>query len=166
MTFHLDELPIKLVDLLELLNQPKVIVLYRANILEQFISLCLATKTGNWHLKKPKAARPIWIDPDECQAFVDRERRMWHESMTALAGQDAHVLSYEYLTARPDAAMNDVFRFLGVEPEIVRTRWVRTNPKPAWLKVTNYAQLAEHGLPRTAVQRLPYLTGRLARLAA
>ncbi len=166
MTFHLDELPIKLADLLELLNQPKIIVLYRANILEQFVSFRMASQTGVWHVKKPKATPPIRIDPDECQAFVDRERRMWHENMTVLAGREAHVLSYEYLAARPDAAMCEVFGYLGVEAQTVRTRWVRTNPRPARLKVTNYAQLADRGLPRTAVQRLPYLAGVPARLAA
>jgi LPS sulfotransferase NodH len=151
---------------MDVLHQPKVIVLYRANILEQYISLSMASKTGIWHLKKPREVRPIWIDPEECQKFVERERRMWHETMSVLAGRDAHVMSYEYLAERPDEAMKEVFGYLGVEPEAVRTRWVPTNPKPAWLKVTNYAQLVARGLPRTATQRLSYLSEPGARRVA
>lgn len=166
MTFHLDELPISLDDLLETLHQPKVIVLYRANVLDQFISLQLAERHNHWHLTRPREVRPIWIDPDECLAFVQRERRMWHENLATLAGRGAHVLSYEYLARRPELAMREVFGYLGVHPATVRTQYVPTNPKPAWQKVTNYRQLAERGLPRLAMQRLPYLEQHAAAQAA
>ncbi len=166
MTFHLDELPISLEEVLELLHQPKVIVLYRANMLEQYVSFQVAEQRGIWHLKKPKSVRPVWIDPDLCQAFIARERRMWHENLSVLANVDAHVLSYEYLASQPEIAMREVFGYLGVEPAPVRTKYVRTNPQPAWQRVTNYEQLAERGLPRAAVQRLPYLANRHGQRAA
>ncbi len=162
MTFHLDELPISLTELLELLDQPKVIVLYRANILDQYISLQLAEQHGNWHVTKPKEVRPIWIDPEVCRGFIERERRMWHENLLALAGKSAHVLSYEHLASRPAEAMGQVFDYLGAAAAPVHTRYVPSNPKPAWRKITNYRQLAEHGLLRLSWQRLVF--PRLAHL--
>jgi LPS sulfotransferase NodH len=155
MTFHLDELSIDLHDLIEWLARPKIVVLYRADMLEQYASFKLAERYGVWHSRKPTDVGPIWLDPDDCLAFVARERRMWRDNFAHLDGADVHLMSYETLSRRPDAAMHGVFQFLGVRPVPVRSRLVRTNPQPLWRKVANYDELAARGVPADCRLVLP-----------
>ncbi|MGD9720040.1 MAG: hypothetical protein AB7O59_02355 [Pirellulales bacterium] len=157
MTFHLDELTLKLPELYEMLARPKIVVLYRGNILEQFASFKLAMHYGVWHVNKPKHLGTITLDPDEFLAFAERERRMWRENLAALGdvGADVHVLSYERLAGWPEPALREVFEFLGVPAVPAHSRLVRTNPQPPWRKISNYDEFVARGIPETAVLELP-----------
>jgi len=90
LTYHLDELPLKSGDLAQLLDRPKVIVLYRAQILEQFASLKMAERDGLWHSRRPAINQPIWLDPAAFLAYAARERRMWRESLAGLGDCQLH----------------------------------------------------------------------------
>jgi len=59
--------------------------------------------------------------------------------------------------------MRGVFDYLAVAPARVQTRFVPTNPKPLWQKITNYKYFADRGLPQAAQLRLP-LSGAHASL--
>ena len=149
MTFHLDELPIKLPDLIELLDRPKVVVLHRRSIFEQYASLKLAERHGVWHVKgRPRDVRPTWLDPDDCLAFAARERRMWRENLDVLQGYPTHIVSYEQLTLRPAQTMAGVFDYLGVRPVRARSRYVKIDNKPLAQKLLNYDHLQGLEIPQ------------------
>jgi LPS sulfotransferase NodH len=155
MTFHLDELPIGLPEILELLAQPKVIVLYRENLLEQYTSFRMALQHGVWHVKKPKNLAPIWLDPEDFQAWAERERRMWRASFAALEGTRYHALTYEQLASRPQSTMREVFNHLGVAAARARSRLVKICPKPLRQKVVNHRQFADRRFVWQASLALP-----------
>jgi LPS sulfotransferase NodH len=156
MTFHLDELPIKLADLIEMLGEPKIVVLYRRSIFEQYASLKLAERHGVWHVKgRPRDVRPIWIDPGDALAFAERERRMWRENFAAMESLQPHVLSYEDLTAEPAESMAGVFDYLEVTPATARSRYVKIDNKPLDQKLLNYHQLERLGVQEQMMLELP-----------
>lgn len=151
LTFHLDELPITIDDLLEVLNSPRIILLYRENLLQQYTSFHLAMATGVWHPRKPVELAPIRLDPDDFLAFAARERRMWQENCARLNLADTCVVSYEDLHADPRSQMARVFDYLNVEPAEVRSRFVKANPRPLAQKVANYQEFAARGIPDQAL---------------
>ncbi len=155
MTFHLDELPLTWTDMLQLLGQPKVIMLYRQSTLDQFTSFKLAERDDIWHVRRPKTIPPIWLDPDEYLAFAERERKMWNNAIAAIGRKYAYLLPYEALVSRSVDAMRGVFAHLGVAPARLRTRFVPTNPRPLWQKIINYKQFAEAGIPDATRLELP-----------
>jgi len=155
MTYQLDEMPITLGEIVDVLGQPRVIVLYRQRILEQYASLKLAERDNMWHVNKPVDSRPIWIDPKSLLAFAQRERRMWRDNAPTLAQVPAHYLSYEQLTSDGARAMRGVFDFLGLDSCPVDSWLVRQNPKPLESKVVNHASLVAAGLADATQLRLP-----------
>lgn len=166
LTYHLDELPIKLVDLIEILDRPKIVVLYRENTLEQYVSLKLAEGTGVWHAKRTTSFVPIRLDPDDYLAFAERERRMWRDNFDVLDRSEIHTLAYERLCARPDASMRGVFEYLGVRPVAVRSRLVKIDPRPLWSKLANYQQFVRRGILARPPSPLPYVAAHDRRAAA
>jgi len=150
LTFHLDELPITLADLLEVLSAPKIILLYRQDLLEQYTSFHLAMATGVWHPRKPVELALIRLDPDDFLAFAERERRMWQENCARLNLAQTCAVSYEDLHADPRSQLARVFNYLNVEPAELRSRLVKTNPRPLFQKVANYEEFAARGIPEQA----------------
>ena len=150
LTFHLDELPITLDDLLEVLSSPKIILLYRQDLLEQYTSFHLAMATGVWHPRKPVELAPIRLDPDDFLAFAERERRMWQENCARLNLAQTCPVSYEDLYADPPGQMARVFDFLNVPAAEVRSRFVKANPRPLAQKIANYEEFAARGIPEQA----------------
>ena len=155
LTYHLDELPIKMADLVELLHRPKVLVLYRESLLDQYVSLKLAERGGLWHAWKPVAAEePIHLDPASYLRYADRERRMWRQSLAALDGCDVHYLTYEALTNCAQETMRGVFEFLGLQSCAVKSRLVRLHPGPLLSKLSNYQEFVQQGIVDGTLMRL------------
>jgi len=156
LTYQLDEAQITLDDLLELLHQPRIIVLYREQILEQYASLKLAEHTGVWHSNKPAVSDPIRIDRRDFVGFAERELRMWRENLDALDVSGVHYVTYEELTRRPNEAMRDVFEFLGLKSCPVESFVVKLHDKPLSGKLANYDEFGESEMPANSILRLPF----------
>jgi LPS sulfotransferase NodH len=156
LTNQLDESSIGLEDLIDFLDQPRIIVLYREQLLEQYASLKLAEHTGVWHSNKAARSEPIWLDPCEFVQFAARERWMWRENMAALVGIDAHFLSYEQLTNDARGAMRDVFAFLGLKRCPVNSFVAKLHDKPLSEKLANYQDFVKTGIAAGAVLSLPF----------
>ena len=138
LTYQLDELPLKISDVVEVLHRPAVIVLYRENVLEQFASIKFAEHTGVWHSDERKAGAALSLDVEEFIAFSERERRMWRENLAGLTNLDVHFLSYEELTRSTQEAMRGVFGFLGLDECDVESRLVKLQPEPLAKRVVNF----------------------------
>ena len=149
MTFQLDEMPIKLTDLLKVLSDPAVIVLYRQDTLAQLVSLKSAERDQVWHSGKPVPKEPISLDPEVLVAFAERERRMWRESLAQLDGSRVHYVTYEGLTGQTEATLGGIFEFLGLEPRPVDSPLVKLSSAPLSRRLVNYpefrrAEIAQH----------------------
>ena len=155
LTYQFDDMPIKLGDLIETLQQPRIIVLYRQQMLEQYASLKLAERAGVWHSNKRGSDEPIWLDPDDFVAFAQRERRMWRESLAALSDSRVHFLTCEELVERPREAMQGVFAFLGQTCCPVEAFVAKMHSRPLSEKVANYREFARRGILDDAVLQLP-----------
>ena len=155
LTYHVDRLPLKLRDMVELLDRPRMIVLYRQRLLDQFVSLRIAESDGLWHVKKPTKPAAISLDPDDFLAYAAEERRMRRESLSGLGDCDVHYLSYERLTAAAEIEMRDVFAFLGVTPCTVQSKLLKRNPDDLSRKLKNHLQFLAPAVQAQAYLRLP-----------
>jgi len=155
LTYQLDEMDVSLGDLLEVLCRPAVIVLYRREVIEQFMSLKMAEHTNVWHSTKSGRACLIEADLDEFVSFAEREHRMWKTNVAALAGAEVLYLSYEQLAADPAQSMNNVFRFLQLPPMPVHSVFVKLNPQPLAERLANYEAFAGAGLLVSTQLELP-----------
>jgi hypothetical protein len=155
LTYQLDEMDVSLWDILQVLRRPAVIVLYRQEVIEQFMSLKMAEHSNVWHSTKSGRACAIEADLDEFTLFAQREHRMWKTNFAALAAVDVLYLSYEQLAADPAQSMNKVFEFLQLPPVSVHSVFVKLNPQPLAERLTNYQNFAEAGLLLSTKLDLP-----------
>ena len=168
LNYHLDDLPIKLTDLIEILDRPKILVLYRQQVLEQYISLAMAVRDGQGHVKKPTKSMPICIDPGAFVAYREREVRMWRENLAILGdcGASSYYLTYEQLTSSNQTTMAGVFQFLGLNPCAVRSRYVKQHPESLSNKLANYDEFVRHGIQPDELLHLPFSDSHSASAAA
>jgi hypothetical protein len=155
LTYQLDELDLSLWDLLEILQRPATIVLYRGRVIEQYMSLKMAEQTKIWHSTVSGRAQPIQLDLGDFVTFAAREHRMWSECLAGLAHTKVHYVSYEQLAADPCAVMNDLFKFLGLAPAQVRSDFVKLNPQPLEQRLINYDEFLRSGVLASTQLQVP-----------
>lgn len=166
LTYQFDEMQIRLADVLQTLHRPRVIVLYRQQILDQFASLKLAERTGIWHSNKPVQGKSIWLDPQEFAGFAERERRMWRDNLAALEHSDVHFVTCEQLHAQPLETMRGVFVFLGVPSCPVEAFVAKLHDRPLAEKVANYRDFLRPGGNASLLLQLALPTAAEERRAA
>jgi LPS sulfotransferase NodH len=166
LTYHLDELPIKMSDLVDILDRPRMILIYRERLLDQFISLKMAERTGVWHTEQKVEQGPIWLDPAEYRLYADREARMWYANLVALKGVQVHCVTYEQLVDAPNETMRGVFEFLGHDPVACATTRMKVNANRLEDKLANCRQFIESGIDPHEIQQLPWPSGRRLAMAA
>lgn len=131
-------------DLLDALHNPPVIVLYRENLLETFVSLKIAFKTNVWYSEDKVHHCSIEVDWAEFKEYVDMERRRWRRSMSALQRHRAILVSFEELKEKKQESASRLFAFLGVKSELeVKASTIRQNPLPLERKVVNYQEVLQ-----------------------
>lgn len=157
LTYQLDELPLKLSDLLDVLNNPMVIVLYRESLVEQYVSLKTAERNKVWHSARHVSQERIRLDPVDFVAFAQRERRMWRENLAALSNTPVHFLTYELLAGSTATAMRGVFSFLGLDACPVQSPLVKLNPGPLSGRLVNHADFLSANVRCHSILRLPLL---------
>ncbi len=154
LTYQLDDMRLPLIELIDTLRRPKIILLYREQTLEQYASLKLAEQSGVWHARKPADSPPIWLDPDDFVAFAERERRMWRENLAALDSSDVRLVTYEQLHRQPRIAMQSVFKFLDLKRCPVESFVAKLHDRPLAEKVANYRDFLQPGVAEHSVLRL------------
>jgi hypothetical protein len=147
LTHQFGEVDIRFGDVIELLQFPKVIVIYRENALESYVSLQIAQKNGIWYSESGVNRETI-------------ERERWRACLDVLDDDyPVHFVTFERMTSDPQATLAEVFEFLGLEPCHVHSGSVRQNPLALEEKISNYRELnitgeRDHGAPELNVQAL------------
>lgn len=156
LTYQFDELQIKLADMIEILHDPAVIVLYREQILEQYVSLKTAERDRVWHSNKPFKNEPIRLDPALFVEFVKRERRMWRENLAVLNGRRVHYLTYDQLANETEETIRSLFGFLGLKAYPVHSPLVKLNRAPLSQRLVNYRDFVQGEVRAYTSLRLPF----------
>ena len=129
-------------NLLNALHGPPVIVLYRENLLETYVSLQIALQTGNWYSERIINQLSIKIDWEEFRDYVITERNRWRESMHVLSThQKIMFISYTELTDRKTESMSKIITFLHLDPSVETfVASLKQNPLPLSEKISNYQE--------------------------
>lgn len=106
-------------DLVERWPRARFLVLYRASLLEQYLSMVRAKQTGQWQLRTGETARgsgPITVDVEELRSYA-RVQRELYEWALADAGvrAAASVLRYEDLADDPVPVLAAALEPLGID---------------------------------------------------
>jgi hypothetical protein len=123
------------------------IVLYRENILDQYISYKIAWKTNRWTQSRATAAPLLKeirfaLDPAEAIHFRNWVLRCHQEALRSTALQNSRWVSYETLTDNPRQLFAEsVFPYLKLPPVPVSTRFVKQNIWNYSEILTNYAEV-------------------------
>ena len=138
---------LSLEQVLDGLCSPPVIVLYRENLLETFVSLEIAVQTNIWYSRKRVNNCSVKVDWNVFHLYAEREKKRWKETMSALRGAKKVIISYDELTgSQQNETVHKLFAFLNLmsdqdQPVVVRS--VRQNPLQLEKKVVNYYEIME-----------------------
>ncbi len=132
-------------DLIQWFPRARFLVLYRASLLDQYVSLKLAQVTGRWIATSPvdETRRSIYIDLDALSEFAETTSRRYSELVhhPALRGRHA-IISYESLVAdAPGVFGRTIWPFLGIPPVKVVTRLYKQNRFPLEACVSNLKEV-------------------------
>lgn len=128
----------------------KVIYLWRRNVLRQSLSVLMALQKGLWHATehdKRKIEEKVRIDPEQ---LLDKARvrvRRLEEERAVLDGVPHLTINYEddlKDSAKRDAALRRIFRFLDVPPVRVETEMRRTSKDDVSAQIINYEEVSAH----------------------
>lgn len=128
---HFDDFGIGPDHLVQWFPRARFLVLYRASLLDQFVSLKLAQVTGRWIATCPgdETRRSITLDLEELCEFADTTSRRYTELVhdPALRGRHA-TISYESLvTDTPCVFESTIWPFIGIPPVPVATTLRKQN---------------------------------------
>jgi len=145
---HLQELGLSLDDLLKEFPEARWFVLYRKNILAQYLSYKIANGSQRWtrHKNSPPAGN-VHIKFDPCEAVKYRDRM---KSCYRAAGENPLLrerslwISYEDLVKDPQAFFDEkVFPFLKLLRHRIHTNLVKQNLKSPSEVICNYDEVRE-----------------------
>jgi LPS sulfotransferase NodH len=142
-------------SLLHDLKSPSLIILYRENLLETYVSLKIAFATNVWYSNADQETNQcrIEVNWEEFQEYVETERRRWQKSMSVIAGIDKVFVSFEDLVENQDTTMKKLLTFLKLREGNFYAWSRRQNPLPLSDKISNYkdimAKIRDSGLSLT-----------------
>ncbi len=126
----------------------RVIHLTRDNLLDCFVSLTVARKTGEWVLFRegaPTTIKPFAVSPDSCEVYFDNMECLRTWANRAFAKHPLLHLEYERdLTANFERTMSRTCEFLGVRQFDFQMYTRRQRLVPTIEQLTNYDELREY----------------------
>jgi LPS sulfotransferase NodH len=154
---HLENYGLTLDDIDHAFTGAAYIVLYRENMVEQFVSHKQAIQTNQWLLfpgQERKKAR-VTIDCKELRAYCDTTRRCYEQAVAHRAVEERGVvLSYEHLTTRPSQCVREficpLLKIPGIDPT---SEMRKQNAEPLGERVANYDEIAALALSPHCHQR-------------
>ena len=144
---QLEHYRISFAEILAALRDPPILVLYRENTLETFVSLQLAFKTNVWFSQEENnECTKVEVDFEEYKHYVETERQRWRNTLSSFAvrrRKRVHFLSYEELNENKAECLKRVFSFLHLRP-CETTAWSKKqNPFGLAHKVSNFEDIKE-----------------------
>ena len=130
------------------LSYPPVIVLFRENMLETYVSLKIAFKTRVWYSEDSNCSKEnIVVDWQDFVGYVTTLKERWKRNM-AVMPPNAKVIfvSYEELVAYKDKTMSSIFKQLNLEDCKVEASSKKQNPFPLMEKIINYEEIEQQML--------------------
>ena len=136
---------ITLEDLHGLLPEAKFLVLYRRNILKQFVSLKIARATKQYLVSNPSSVRTtnVTIALDELEEFF-RLNDAEYQSVLKYPWmrEKGRLISYEDLAGSPQEVFDkQVFPFLNIPRSKIVTSLVKQGKRPMEEVIENYASI-------------------------
>lgn len=130
-------------DIIHDLGYPRIIVLYRVDMLETYVSRQIALRNGRWYSTTSSNQESVMVDWDEFIAYCDKERALWRQCLAAIACScELHFIDYDSLVADPHGEVRKVLDFIGVRSNCEPVqRSVRQNPWPLSKKISNFPEL-------------------------
>lgn len=139
------ELGISLEDLLKEFPEARWFILYRENMLDQYLSFKLAQCTGEWFRKGalPPNKAKILLDPKDLISYCDKEKSWYEEAQSnAVLRERSLWLSYEELVSDPQGIFDSrVFPFLNISPSCIHTDHLKQNDRSHSKIIANYSKL-------------------------
>jgi LPS sulfotransferase NodH len=134
---------VTLPSVLEWLGNPRIIILYRKDLLETYVSRQIAYINNRYYSKTSSNELSVSVDWERFRQYCDVERTSWDACLAAIGTScDVHFLDYDSLVADPRTEVAQAFRFIGVESDREPVpQSVRQNPWPMSKKVINFAEL-------------------------
>ena len=130
--------------LLTALRNPPVIVSYRENFLETFVSLKIAFQTDIWYSEKRANEYAIEVDWEEFKNYMNVERARCAKTVSLISPKCKHLfISFEELEADQTVVIERIFSFLNLEFCPTSAVSIRQNPLPLHEKITNYKDIME-----------------------
>lgn len=132
-------------DLLCALRDPPVVVLYRENMLETFVSLQIAFQTGVWFSEEDsKDHSQVTVDWEKFKVYAEEERQRWRKSLRDLTmTTKVHFLSYEELSSDHNTSLAEIFSFLSLPHCEVVAFSKKQNPLSLQKKVSNFDDIKD-----------------------
>lgn len=125
----------------------KVVHLYRANLIDQFISLKVVNdQTGvtliHSEEKRPNV-RPFNANVREFQTFLKNILRREQKSLDLYSGHRSFSISYEEAVSADAGALNNMQHFLGVTPKPLETTTLKILNQPTSEILLNYQEIKD-----------------------
>jgi hypothetical protein len=140
-----------LADVIETLEQPYIVAVYRRDLLSAYISLQIALRNGLWYSTAEVNHERISIDLAALREYVYEVRSRWMRNASMLRTYErARIVAYEDFAYTPEAIIYDIFDMIGLPHERPLTDSVKQNPASLDWKVENFVQL---GLDESLVRR-------------
>jgi len=144
---HLLSFKLSLDDLLCEFPEAKWFVLYRENILDQYVSHLVARETRRWiSYSKPSKKGPVFVfNLDKALIYRDKIRQ-WYQTLLVTRHLDRKSLwlSYEEFTLNPQKTFNErIFPFLDLPSCRISTCLVKQNTRTYAEIMTNYSEVRE-----------------------
>jgi len=145
---HLQRMRISLDDLLKEFPEARWVVLYRKDILAQYLSYEIASQSHQWFRLKtsePPQSLSIVFDPEKALIYRDRVKSWYRGAMNSKDLCDRAIwLSYEELVRDPQKLFDDkVFPFLKLPSSPVQTCFIKQNGGPVSEKIANYTEVKD-----------------------
>ncbi len=141
---QLEERNISLLELKKHFPNARFIIIYRKNILEQFLSRKIAYMTNHWQWSEQFKLPPfVYIQPQEFERFSKRMKAIYQKLFeTDWLKSCSVVVNYEDLAANPQSIFDGViFPFLGLPSSPVSTEMRKQNTKRTEDMVMNYHEI-------------------------
>lgn len=127
----------------------KWIILYRENILNQYLSQELAYQTGRWIQLRQSPEKPqkkrVHLHPEIALKYRDDVRQKYQKTQNILGLGDRSVwISYEALAAGPQKIFDEtLFPFLEITPYPVSTKLIKQNTQTYAEIIANYDEVKD-----------------------
>ncbi|CAH1789302.1 unnamed protein product [Owenia fusiformis] len=140
-----------LAEIINELSDPYVLVLYRENLLEQYVSWKIADKNKVWWSTHSNPDTTVPVTLSALDKFIQEEKQQWAEAMKHIIKSKTMFVKYENLRDDKYTELNRILKFfkLGRTDRVFLDMITQQNPQKIENKVSNYEEIKRHILQNT-----------------